>query len=199
MDRITNEMQIQVALQEYSTLWEYYRFTVAQRVQVFDWYLKAMVLPASAIGLTSGLFQVLPQRDSFDNELTLQCFGLLLCAIGIAGIWMFVYYANETANSYGYLNAISKLRECFRGNCRLIEEYLIHATGPHHQSKFNANPAGMSRAMSFGSINSMVLAGSFALVFGIESLLLPIVAFVLLVGLHWYLFFWLTRKPLGVD
>lgn len=105
---MTHEKEIECAVEEYKILWDYYKVTLEERRNLFEWYFKVVALPASIIGY------ILTQDITIAMDLDLNLIlGGILVAIFLCGVTLYVTYISESVNATRYFRAITRIRQYF--------------------------------------------------------------------------------------
>lgn len=94
-----------VLREEYSQLWTYYRKTLDERKNLFDWYFKTVTLPASVLGLVAAALARTPKFEV--PPFLLPAF---LGVVFLTGFILLITYKKESANASAYDKAITLIR-----------------------------------------------------------------------------------------
>jgi hypothetical protein len=151
---------INIALEEYRQLWTWYRSTVEHRKYLFDWYFKAVELPAIVVVAAAKLVNA-EQGGSGRVFLSPDVSAALLWAIFAIGLVAFATYALESANASNYHRALKNIRTWFKtcgdlGQCITIDEVRKRAGGSFDPIKF-------SRGLIIAVANSGIFVAAVAL------------------------------------
>ena len=107
------DKEIECALEEYKILWDYYKVTLEERRNLFEWYFKVVALPASIIGYI--LTQNIKITIAVDINLVL---GGTIFAIFLCGVTLYITYISESVNATKYFREITKIRRYFCENTK---------------------------------------------------------------------------------
>jgi len=157
------DINYEFLIEEYKTLWNFYKFTFEERKIIYEWYFKVVALPITILGALQGMFQ--GYLLTFPDFMTLfsKFMFLLLLLIEIA---LFVSYVLQSASSILYLRRIIKIRT-------IIGEY-AHLNGLDGFENMFTQGTGDSRyAYSFSDYkNTIIPIVNSAIVIGFVHLFL---------------------------
>jgi hypothetical protein len=152
------ETAANIAVEEYRQLWHWYQCTIEHRKYLFDWYFKAVELPAIVVTAASEL----PGTEHFDIPRDIAA--ALLWAIFAIGLVAFATYALESANASKYHLALKDIRAWFVNTCHDLSECIKidkHRTRPNG----SVDPIKYSRGAIIAVTNSGVFVAATALSF----------------------------------
>ena len=180
--------QVKVALEEYKILWEYYRFIMDLRAKIFDWHLKAVLLPSSVVGLS--IAAIKSEKVNIEISIAMHIAGLLLIAVFLLGLCLFLYYCFETANSYKYTNSTTAIRKFIREKYSNLDSVLILDC---HRLETFPEAVPFFRGLAFGVINSVVLSGAILLLTSLDMLCCITIIFFVTIIFHASLFLLIAK------
>jgi hypothetical protein len=186
-----HDAAINIALEEYRQLWTWYKNNVEHRKYLFDWYFKAVELPAIVVVAASKL------PGSEKVFISPPVAAALLWAIFAIGLVAFSTYALESSNASKYNNGLKDIRRWFvtvhgdLEHCLTIDR---HRTRP----RGSVDPIKYSRGSIIAVANSAVFVAAMALSFEeldwIMWLGLGLVALVAHLLIYQKLFDWYSRS-----
>jgi len=129
---VADDLELQVALEEYRSLWAYYQRTLDERATLFNYYFKVVTVPAGlALALTlrltlkeGGIQGIEFATASGSNDLT-DFVSNLLSVIFLIGLAAYTAYSKETANGRKYEQSLNVLRGYFGGRFASLSEVLV--------------------------------------------------------------------------
>ena len=166
---------------EYERLQDYYKQSLQERKNLFEYYFKTVTLTSAAFGLVSA-FSNGANRES----ISLSLLGLVFIAISVAGFYIYITYCKECKTA-DYLDAtMERLRRCLRDKTlsnrqifKLIDKddaywYENYEKYEKKSKKSSSEPGTPRRAPGrnikwwrgsiMASINSAVFSGGFMMI-----------------------------------
>lgn len=175
---------LEILTLEYKLTNDQTNFLMDQRIKIFDWYSKLVLIPTAAISY----FGVVYGKGNTLGHDHVQGFvedaGWLLLAVALTGFAMFLYYCAETSNGQRYYSAVEVLR-------RHLKSQL---SGPNQAAIMDRRGAFLDaakyvpffRGMAFGLMNSLVVALGTALITG--GMWIGFWVYVISALLHWLVY-----------
>ena len=112
-DKKTDENLIkEISLEEYKVLWDYYKYTLAERKNLYEWYFKIIALPATLIGLLHNT-NIIESSNVYGVSASNFVF-LIVLLIFLTGMVIFASYALQAYSSTQYFDQINDVREFMR-------------------------------------------------------------------------------------
>jgi hypothetical protein len=113
-----------IAIEEYRQLWSYYQRTLDERRNLFEWYFKAVTLPAAVVG---SIAAALAQGVSLGGLTAIPEHVLpsLFTVIFLTGLVLLVTYAKESANAHSYGEVLNEIRDFLKGQYPSLGKVLV--------------------------------------------------------------------------
>jgi len=168
-DDISSETRLDIAFREYQRLQDYYKRTLDERKNLFEYYFKTVTVSASVFSVLGLLSDRL--------EVPLYIFGIVLLVIGSSGFVLFLTYCRESKNAEYFDISMRYIRRCFRDrnwyfndifyiidksdaeNVKKKEEQMSRTSSP----KFRQNIKWL-RGRVMGILNSAILCGGILMI-----------------------------------
>ena len=183
------DKQNDYAMEEYKILWDYYKVTLEERRYIFEWYFKAVALPASIIGF------LLTQDSSSDHFSRYNLYlGVILVAIFLCGVTLYVTYVSESVNATKYFRSITRIRQYFQEHgSSLINVFKVDHDNDHKMNMHGRDVVKIFKGLTIPIINSAIALIPISLFLPMKSLYLVLIVYFCIILLHLTLYFLIYR------
>lgn len=175
-----------VSLEEYRILWDYYKITLNERKQLFEWYFKLIAIPVTILAY---MFT----QASKISTIYFSYVGIALLIIGISGIVLYVTYITESINATHYYNKILKVQKFFRSKSSSLINVYPEPVNDKRGNKYGFDIIKISKGLPIPIINSGVLSLAVYLMFGFPFNIYLYVIYAVFLSTHILIYFALFR------
>lgn len=176
---------IDIALEEYRSLWAYYHKVMGEWKNFIDWYFKVVTLPAALVGYVAARGPGSPQLS---NEIITS----VLAIVTLVGLSLYIGYAMECRNSNNYERALREIRHFLRERHVDLEMVLVIDSLRGIPKGFRMGSIKFWRGAGMAIINSGV--GGAAIGILNSNTWIGVAGFSGLIVLHVYLFRYILNQ-----
>lgn len=183
------EKQVECAVEEYKILWDYYKVTLEERRNLFEWYFKVVALPASIVGYI--LTQDISLEVGLEFNLILGC---ILVVMFLCGITLYVTYISESINATKYFRNITNIRRYFCEVDKSLSK--VFKVDSNHDAKMHINGLDfikIFKGLTIPIINSAIGLIPTTFLLKIESITSISLAYLLILISHLFLYFMIYK------
>ena len=182
---MTENEILQVALEEYRSLWSYYHRLLEEWKNFIDWYFKVVTLPAGVLGY-------LAINGPGSPDVPGGFLAAVLGVVALVGFSLYIGYSKEARNGFNYEVAMAAIRSFLSEREPILENVLrIDALRASSRPR-RSGSIKFWRGFSMAIINSGLGAGAVSVASQATWLLSPI-SFALFLALHIWLFRFFTK------
>jgi len=179
-------LDVQVAIEEYKVLWDYYKITLAERKQLFEWYFKIIAIPVT-------VFAYMLSQASQINNIYFVYVGAVLIVIGICGITLYITYIAESINATNYFKQIVNVQKYFRDSILPLESVFPVKERDPRASSLGNDIIKISKGLPIPIINSAVIIVGIYLFNNLAINSYIIIWYSILLGIHLLIYFMMFK------